>query len=95
MDITNVIEMIGNFGVLVIIAGIFLWEHITSKKKIADTLDQNSKMLEEMRNTNCNTAKSLELLQESMNTQKDFLYEHDKRCGNIERSIQEINLKMK
>ena len=65
------------------------------------TLEQNSTCLEEIKNTNVNnaetnrnTAKSLELLQASMDTQKDFLFQHDKRCEEIEKSIEKINLKM-
>ena len=65
------------------------------------TLKQNSVCLEEIKNinatnaeTNRNTAKSLELLQSSMDTQKEFLFQHDKRCENIEKSIEKINFKM-
>ena len=65
------------------------------------TLQQNSLCLEEIKNTNINnaetnrnTAKSLELLQSSMDTQKEFLFQHDKRRENIEKSIEEIAITM-
>lgn len=81
--------------------GLFLYDWLTTRKDMQKTLEQNSTCLEEIKNTNVNnaetnrnTAKSLELLQASMDTQKDFLFQHDKRCEEIEKSIEKINLKM-
>ena len=81
--------------------GLFLYDWFTTRKDMQKTLEQNSTCLEEIKNTNANnaetnrnTAKSLELLQSSMDTQKEFLFQHDKRCEEIEKSIEKINLKM-
>ena len=61
----EIVDKIGNFGILVVIAGIFLYEHFTSNKKTQTMMEQNSEMLKEMKNTNENTAKALEIIQEN------------------------------
>lgn len=95
-DIVNLIE---NFGVTVAIVILFLWEWIVNKKKINETLNQNTKFLEEIKNTNANnaetnknTSKSLELLQSSMDTQKEFLFQHDQKCEEIAKDIEKIKM---
>lgn len=95
-DIVNLIE---NFGVTVAIVILFLWEWIVNKKKINETLNQNTKFLEEIKNTNANnaetnknTSKSLELLQSSMDTQKEFLFQHDQKCEEIAKDIEKIKI---
>lgn len=64
----NVVQLVANYGVTVIIVGLFLWDWITNKKKITETL-------EEMKVSNANTSKSLELLQKSMENQEQTLEE--------------------
>ena len=97
----TMLEMLSKFGVSLVIVGLFLYDWLTTRKDMQKTLKQNSVCLEEIKNinatnaeTNRNTAKSLELLQSSMDTQKEFLFQHDKRCENIENSIEKINFKM-
>lgn len=97
----TMLEMLSKFGVSLVIVGLFLYDWLTTRKDMQKTLKQNSVCLEEIKNinatnaeTNRNTAKSLELLQSSMDTQKEFLFQHDKRCENIEKSIEKINFKM-
>lgn len=97
----TMLEMLSKFGVSLVIVGLFLYDWLTTRKGMQKTLKQNSVCLEEIKNinatnaeTNRNTAKSLELLQSSMDTQKEFLFQHDKRCENIEKSIEKINFKM-
>ncbi len=90
----EIIEMISNFGISLVIVGLFLYDWFTTRKDMQKTLEQNSMCLEEIQNTNKNTAKSLELLQKSMDNQSDFLQVHDKRCENIEKSIEKIEIRM-
>ncbi|MEG1705089.1 MAG: hypothetical protein RR290_00750 [Clostridia bacterium] len=90
----DIVKMIMNYGTSFVIIGLFIFDWFKNKDKIKDTLEQNTKFLEEMKNTNSNTSKSLELLQKSMDNQQEFMVEHDKRCGNIEKSISELNFKM-
>ena len=58
----NIVQMLANYGVSIVIVGLFLWDWIANKRKITETL-------EEMKISNSNTAKSLELLQKSMENQ--------------------------
>lgn len=64
----NIISNLANYGVSIVIVGLFLWDWIANKKKITETL-------EEMKISNANTSKSLELLQKSMDNQNQTLEE--------------------
>ena len=64
----NIVQMFANYGVSIVIVGLFLWDWIANKRKITETL-------EEMKVSNSNTAKSLELLQKSMENQEQTLAE--------------------
>ena len=97
----EIIDIIGNFGVSVAIVILFLYDWFTTRKDMQKTLEQHSKCLDEIKNTNINnaetnrnTAKSLELLQKSMDNQSDFLQTHDKRCENIEKNIEKIEIRL-
>lgn len=73
-------QLIGTYGVSIVIVALFLWDYIVEKKKMEQnqeimkttltTLDTTSKTiancLSEMEQTNSNTAKLLELLQRQM-----------------------------
>ena len=88
------LEMLSNFGISLVIVYLFLYDWFTTRKDMQKTLEQNSKCLTEIQNTNKNTAKSLELLQKSMDNQSDFLQTHDKRCENIEKNIEKIEIRL-
>ena len=90
----EIIEMISKYGVSLFIVGLFLYDWLTTRKDMQKTLEQNSKCLAEIQNTNRNTAKSLELLQKSMDNQSEFLQVHDKRCEEIEKNIEKIEIRM-
>ena len=90
----ELLEMLTNYGVSIIIVGLFLYDWFTTRKDMQKTLEQNSKCLVEIQNTNRNTAKSLELLQKSMDNQSEFLQVHDRRCEAIEKDIEKIEIKM-
>ena len=61
----ELIESVGNIGVLAIIAGVFIFEHITTNKKTLLLHEQNTELLKEMKSSNDNTAKALEIIQEN------------------------------
>ncbi|MFR8116915.1 MAG: hypothetical protein ACLVAK_07935 [Clostridia bacterium] len=71
-------KMVIDYGVMIIIVAIFLWDYVANKKDMKSTLDtikdtnENiANCLGEMKISNKNTEKSLELLQKSMdNTDK-------------------------
>ena len=76
----EMLNLISTYGVSAIIVGLFLWDYVSNKKKLAEnqemikstlkTVEETtttiSNCLVEMQQTNLNTAKSLELLQKQM-----------------------------
>lgn len=74
----EIIQLVTNYGTSIIIVGIFLWDYVANKKDMKKTLDTIrdtnetiSKCLIEMKQQNNNTAKSLELLQKSMDNTEE------------------------
>ena len=90
----EILDIVSNFGASIAIVILFLYDWFTTRKDMQKTLEQNSTCLSEIQNTNKNTAKSLELLQKSMDNQYEFLQVHDKRCEEIEKSIEKIEVRM-
>ena len=95
------LDMLSKYGVPLVIVGLFLYDWLTTRKQMQETLKQNSTCLDEIKKTNLNnaetnknTAKSLELLQKSMDNQAEFLQVHDKRCENIEKNIEKIEVRL-
>ena len=83
MDFLKYVELfenIGNFGILIIIAGVFLWDHISYKKKREKSIEKEAILLREISNTNNNISKSIDVLQKNLNKQQDFLENLDKNC---------------
>ena len=81
----EMLNLISTYGVSAIIVGLFLWDYVSNKKKLAEnqemikstlkTVEETtttiSNCLVEMQQTNLNTAKSLELVEREMeNTDK-------------------------
>ena len=69
-------NLISNYGAMIVIVALFLWDWVSNKKDMKDTL-------EEMKKSNANTSKSLELLQKSMENQEHIMQDHDKRSIEI------------
>lgn len=87
-------KLINEYGVSLVIVILFLYDWLTTRRNMQKTIEQNGKCLIEIQNTNMNTAKSLELLQKSMDNQSEFLQVHDRRCEDIEKDIEKIEIKM-
>lgn len=81
----NIAQLITNYGVMVVIVVVFLWDYINNKKKLVEdqdtitntllalnqTLSAISSCLQEIKQSNSNTSKSLEILQNQLeNTDK-------------------------
>lgn len=81
-------KLINEYGVSLVIVILFLYDWLTTRRNMQKTIEQNGKCLIEIQNTNMNTAKSLELLQKSMDNQSEFLQVHDRRCEAIEKDIE-------
>ena len=74
------LQAISDYGVGIVIIFLFIWDYVSNKKKLAEnqemikstlkTVSEStatiSNCLNEMQQTNLNTAKSLELLQKQM-----------------------------
>lgn len=75
------VNLLSNYGVMIIIVALFIWDWISNKKDIKDSLT-------EMKKSNDNTSKSLELLRKSMENQEHIMQEHDKRSIDILNSIE-------
>ena len=86
-------KLINEYGVSLVIVILFLYDWLTTRRNMQKTIEQNGKCLIEIQNTNMNTAKSLELLQKSMDNQSEFLQVHDRRCEAIEKDIEKIEIK--
>ena len=87
-------KLINEYGVSLVIVILVLYDWLTTRRNMQKTIEQNGKCLIEIQNTNMNTAKSLELLQKSMDNQSEFLQVHDRRCEAIEKDIEKIEIKM-
>lgn len=59
-------NLIANYGVTIIIVGLFLWDWVNNKKDMKDTL-------EVIKDTSLNISKSLDLLQKSMDRHDEKL----------------------
>lgn len=66
-------KLIANYGVTIIIVGLFLWDWVNNKKDMKDTLGV-------IKDTSLNISKSLDLLQKSMDRHDEKL---DKIMGDI------------
>lgn len=78
--LTQIGQMVNNYGISAIIIILFIWDYVANKKKnvenqetikttlevVKESTTTISNCLIEMQQTNLNTAKSLELLQKQM-----------------------------
>ena len=78
------LKFMADYGITLVIVALFLyawWDDRHNRNKILDNSlkleHNNNEILNEMKKTNSNTAKSLELLQISMQNQSEMLKRHD------------------
>lgn len=95
VKMTEIAEILSNYGVGAIIICLFIYDWLTNKKDIKNTLTQNNKFLTEINNSSSNTAKSLDLLQQTIDAEKQALLTHDKRCEEIQKIVKEIQKELK
>ncbi len=77
-------ESIANFGVLVVIAAVFLYDHVVTNRKMQESINQTNKFLENQEDSNKNISASLDLLNKSIN-------ENYSISGRIEDKVNQIN----
>lgn len=101
----NTLKFIAEYGVTVVIVALFLyawWDDRHNRNQILDNSlkleHNNNEILNEMKKTNSNTAKSLELLQISMQNQTDMLKIHDEHLNEglrtLVKDVQSISSRM-
>lgn len=97
----EILKHISDYGITIIIVALFIyawWDDRKNRNVILDNSlkleSDNNEILSEMKNTNLNTAKSLELLQISMQNQLELLKQHDERQQQIHREMQSLGSKI-
>lgn len=86
----ELIKAISESGVLIVIAGVFLYTYLTDKK---DNKERDSKYNESLRllsESNINIAKALDLLNVSSQNNDKLLREHDERAILINERLNEL-----
>lgn len=95
------IKIIADYGVTIVIVCLFIYAWWDDRHKRNEMLDtslklehNNNEILSEMKITNANTSKSLELLHISMQNQLDLLKQHDNGQKALAREVQSIGSKI-
>lgn len=95
------IKLIADYGVTLVIVCLFIYAWWDDRHKRNEMLDtslklehNNNEILSEMKITNANTSKSLELLHLSMQHQLDLLKEHDNSQEALTREVRSIGSKI-
>lgn len=72
----DIVRIVANNGVSIVIVALFIWDWLSNKKDVKDTLttikESNiniANCLTELKQSNTNTSKSLEILQKSLDNQ--------------------------
>ncbi len=74
------LNILSNYGGLVILAGLFLYVFFTDKKERKEEKEANQKLLSEVSASNRNIAESLNLLKMSMDNTNNEFRQHDERA---------------
>lgn len=85
----EMIDAISESGVLIVIAGVFLYTYITDKKNNKERDEKYNESLRLLSESNQNIARALDLLNVSSCNNDKLLREHDERAVQInERNIE-------
>lgn len=87
MELTNVI---GEYGILIVIASLFLINTIADRKKADIREDRNNQTLQLLTKAIDSVAKSLDLLKQSNENTADIFIKHDERSIRIDDKLTEI-----
>lgn len=85
MEAGEIIAQIFQYGGTVIMAGLFVWVFVEDKKKNTKMLEDNTKMLQALSESNNNIAKSLDIISNNLVTidnKIDRNYEQEVKNGN-------------
>lgn len=74
------LNLLSNYGGLIVLAGLFLYVFFTDKKERKEEKEANQKLLSEVSASNRNIAESLNLLKMSMDNTNNEFRQHDERA---------------
>ena len=86
----DLIKAISESGVLIVIAGVFLYTYIMDKKNNKERDEKYNESLRLLSESNRNIAKALDLLNVSSCNNDKLLREHDERAVQINERLVEI-----
>lgn len=84
----DILNLIGSFGGLVVLAGLFIWTFFKDRTK-------NDEMLERIDKSNENIAKSIDAINNTTEVLKEYIIKHDERAKRIDDNVEYIKEKMK
>lgn len=76
----EILGLIAQYGGLVVLAGLFIWQWTEDRKNYKEEKNNNSQILKELSSSNKNIAESLNLLKISIDTQANEFRQHDERA---------------
>jgi peptidoglycan hydrolase CwlO-like protein len=84
----DILELVGSFGGLVVMAGLFVWSYFKDKSK-------NDKMLERIDKSNENMANSVIAINKTVEVLKEYLITHDERAKKLEDDVGKLDERTK
>ncbi len=95
----EIANLISNYGGLVILACLFIYVFLEDRKDRKEDKANNTQVLKELSNSNCNIAESLNLLKTSIDNNTAEYRQHDDRAiqqfSNINEKLIRIEDKLK
>lgn len=79
------LKLIGSYGGLVVLAGLFVLDHVKSK-----TSEEN--LLKRIDTSNDNIAKSIDAINNTTGVLKEYIIKHDERAKKIDENVERILL---
>jgi len=93
----DILKIIGEYGILIVIAAVFIWDKIANTKtteKMLKELEAGSKVqtsiLENLRHTCENQSTALNIIQHTLAMNTTSLERHDKRSEYMNTDVREI-----
>lgn len=102
----EIFDLIGSFGGLVVLAGLFVWNYLSEKSKRTEENEKrimenekrdkdNQDMLKRMDKSNENIAKSIDAINNTTEVLKEYIIKHDERAKKISDNVEYIKEKIK
>lgn len=79
----DIFNLIGSFGGLVILAGLFVWTFLKDRTK-------QEEMLSRIDKSNENIAKSIDAINNTTEVLKEYIIKHDERAKKIDDNVEKI-----